>query len=192
MLFLLLCASDFCPRRRKVDLSALKRGGQPAGRGGGGGGRRVISDGQGGFTIATRVPQSSQGVDVACDAEVAFTRPSPIGQGASTKRSRSIARAEAGAAVADIPAVYREAAVIFHTNGGAGKKGKHGGKAGGKGKKGSAQQKQQLQQNGRGKGGFVKTKRLSNGSGFAGRGAGGGDGDRSLEDLMNGGLTGRR
>lgn len=195
---LLLCACNFGSSRRKVDLSALKRGGQAGGSGGGGaGGRRVISDGQGGFTIATRVLPSSKGVDVARGAQAAAAGPPEVQQQwATSKRPRGVAEAEAGAAAtADIPEVYREAADFFGTGGGAGKKGKHGGKAGGKGKKGGAQQKQKKQlqqQNGRGKGGTVKTKGISNVSGLAGGGAGGGSGDRSLEDLMSGGLTGRR
>lgn len=165
-----------------VDLSALKRGGQTVGSsgGGGGGGRRVISDGQGGFTIATRTPQQLPGT----------SNKRPRGGVGGGRFEAAGAGAAGVAAAAAIPAVYREAAGFSSTDGdgGAGKKGKKGGKAGNvKGKKGSAKQQQQ---NGRGKGSIVKTKGLlSNDGGFASGRGGGGGGDRSLEDLMSGGLA---
>lgn len=173
-LLLYLTALSICPSfpsRGKVDLSSLKqnRGGNKAmgGRpGGDGGGRRVIPDGRGGFTIAT-TPQAQD-----------FN---------SNKRSRGFegggggGRGAAVAAVAAaIPAVYREAGFSV-SNLPSGKKlsgGKGRGAVGMKGKKVPAQQ-----QNWRGKG-ATKAKGLSNGGG-----GGGAKEERSLEDLMFGGLA---
>ena len=183
----MLLLSRFCcvrlrpgPSRRKVDLSSLKRNGREAAAGNGvAGGRRVIPDGRGGFTIAT----SAGGAGSKASEEQ-----QPQRGANSSKRSRGVGadggrfentRAAATAAVAAIPAVYREAgySVDGKKNGGKG-----GGATGVRGKKGpykQQQQQQQQEQKGRVDVG-AKTKGLSNG------GAGSG---RSLEELMSGGLA---
>lgn len=136
-----------------------------AGGNSGGGGRRILPDGRGGFTIATstggagsRAPQQQQQPE------------------AGNKRSRGVGtrggrfETTGDAAVAAVPAIYREAGFLVD-----GKKknvGKGGGAAGVRVKKGPAQ-KQQQQQNKREKG-LSSVGAASN---------------RSLEELMSGGLA---
>lgn len=173
---------SFLPKcsRRKVDLSSLKQthaGTKAAsGSGGSGGGRRVLPDGRGGFTIAT-TPQP----------QIANNSKRSPGVKGGGGRGAAVATA-----AATIPAVYREAGFSVSVSNlplPSGKKrngssGRGRGAGGVKGKNGPAYQQQQ-QQNWRGKG-ATKAKGLSSGGGGGGGGA---QEERSLEDLMFGGLA---
>lgn len=192
-----------------MDLSSLKSGGTmaggvaPGGRGGGsGGGRQIVADGLGGFAIATgaaaaaAVPTtaltplfdlSGEGPEMASPPEQQQQREWTnnnkrlrVGGGGGRLGAAPVLPA-AAAAAADIPALYREAGAC----GIAGKKKKGGGGKGGaglaNGKRGSSQNVQQPVR-GNAKGGG-KTKAVSNG---------GGAGERSLDELMSGGLAATR
>ncbi|CAB1120240.1 unnamed protein product [Ectocarpus sp. CCAP 1310/34] len=201
--------------RRKVDLSSLKSGGTmaggvaPGGRGEDSGGvRRIVADGLGGFTIATGpaaatavVPTtvSSGGtplLDLSGESPEMASPPEQeqqrgwtnnnkrlrvVGGGGRLGAAPVLPSAAATTAAADIPALYREAEACVI----AGKKKKGGGGKGGagvaNGKKSSSQNIQQPIRGSAKWGG--KTMAVSNG---------GGGGERSLDELMSGGLAATR
>ncbi|CAM9844447.1 unnamed protein product [Hapterophycus canaliculatus] len=193
-----------CPSSRNVlDLSSLKRGGTKAGAGksGGGGGRRIVTDGQGGFTIATtstppRVYDEDFDDFVAGPAIVVSRKPRETGSKrlrgfggalsdvATSSRGavvESAASAAEAAVAATIPAVYLEAGLSSIPK----KNVKAGGAQGGtKGKIAAGQQRQK----GRGQGAGT-AKALPKGDGSGGAGAGMRGVNRSLEELMSGGLA---